>query len=71
MYALEEKCERRKCSKQGGSVGMLHQKTFNFTVSGMLFPAFSEGHFQEINAKENAVGGSGGGKNFFSFFTPL
>ena len=38
---------------------MLHQKTFNFTVSGMLFPAFSAGHVQEINAKENAVGDSG------------
>ena len=37
------------------------QKIFQFTVSDMLFPAFSAGHFPEINTKEKAVRRAGKG----------
>ena len=38
-------------------MGMLPEKTSNFTVTEMPFPAFSTGHLQKINTKENAVRG--------------
>ena len=40
-------------------MGMFPEKTSNFTVTEMPFPAFSTGHLQKINTKENAVRGQG------------
>ena len=50
--------------------GILPQKIFQFTVSDMLFPAFSAGHFPKINAKEKAVRRAGKG-TFSSFYAPV
>ena len=68
MYACapEKKCERSsEGSFLAGSMGMLPQKIFEFTVSEMPFPAFSAEHFQERNTKENAVRGRQGRVSFF------
>ena len=50
--------------------GILPKKIFQFTASDMPFPAFSEGHFPEINTKEKAVRREGKG-TFSSFNAPI
>ena len=80
MCTFKEKLERRRRSKQrrvwgyiswfvcAKARGILPQKIFQFTVSDMLFPAFSAGHFPEI--KEKAVRRAGKG-TFSSFYAPM
>ena len=51
MYVRKERLDLRRYWKQGGS-GLPQPK---FKGSEMSFPAFSTGHFQEINTKENAI----------------
>ena len=51
MYVRKERLDLRRYCKQGES-GLPQPK---FKGSEMSFPAFSAGHFQEINTKENAI----------------
>ena len=51
MYVRKERLDLRRYCKQGES-GLPQPK---FKGSEMSFPAFSTGHFQEINTKENAI----------------
>ena len=66
VRVLEGKLDRRIRSKQGGVYGCTPQENFliNFTVLEMPFPAFSAGHFQYINTKENTVRGTENGRCF-------
>ena len=51
MYVRKERLDLRRYCKQGES-GLPQPK---FKGSEMSFPAFSAGHFQKINTKENAI----------------